>query len=487
MAQETEETRPDGARQETTPEDRLAPGGPRLALALGVGKLAGSTGRMLKVGGGTSLPGMIARFIDPNVLRKVIGASKARKIAVTGSNGKTTTSQMIGAIGQANDLRVSQNRTGANMLQGVTTVAVNAANLRGELDDDLLVFEVDEGTFSLAIPEIQPDVVIVNNIFRDQLDRYGELNKVADALERIIRELPATSTVLLNADDPLVANFAPDMAARRLYFGLEAKGLGGTVPEHSADTVRCVKCQHNFEYDTVYISHLGAYHCPNCGYARPKLDVALTAADMKPQGPTTVTVRTPGGEVTVTMPLLGIHNVYNVTGAIGGAYALGLDLSKAADGLAKIKPAFGRLEPIQAGDQTVYLSFVKNPTSYNTILHTIQDWPGQKHVLVAASNTVVDGEDFAWFWDVEIEEIASDLLSVTCGGTKGEELAMRFKYAGVPEDKIEVIHDRPAALDAGLRKAGPGGSLFIFAGYTPTLELRRAMTERGWVPHVWEE
>ncbi|HEY7349523.1 MAG TPA: MurT ligase domain-containing protein [Ktedonobacterales bacterium] len=460
---------------------------PRLTLALGAGKLAGSTGRLLKVGGGTSLPGMLARAIDPDVLRKVIGASKAKKIAITGSNGKTTTSQMIGAAGLANGLRVSQNRTGANMLQGVTTVAVNAANLRGELDDDLLVFEVDEGTFPLAIPELQPDVVMVTNIFRDQLDRYGELYKVANGLERVIRELPAAATVLLNGDDPLVANFAPDMRARRLYFGLEARGLGGTVPEHAADTVRCVKCQQYFEYEAVYISHLGAYRCPNCGYARPRLDVALTAAEMRPQGPTTVTIRTPGGEAALTMPLVGIHNVYNVTGAIGGAYALSLDLNKAALGLAKVKPAFGRLEPIQAGDQTVYLSFVKNPTSYNTILRTIEGWPGQKHVLVAASNTVVDGEDFAWFWDVEVEEIARDLLSVTCGGTKGEELAMRFKYAGVPEEKIEVVHDRPAALKAGLRKAGPQGSLFIFAGYTPTLELRRAMTERGWVSHVWKE
>ena len=207
---------------------------------------------------------------------------------------------------------------------------------------------------------------------------------------------------------------------------------------------------------------------------------------MKPQGPTTATIRTPGGDVTLTMPLVGIHNLYNVTAAIGGAYGLGLNLPKAAHWLSEDQARFGRLEPIQTGDRTVYLSFVKNPTSYNTILHTVQGWPGEKHVLVAASNTVVDGEDFAWFWDVEIEDIAPDLLSVTCG-SKAEELAMRFKYAGVPDERIEVIHERAAALDAALRKAGPGGSLFIFAGYTPTLELRREMTDRGWVPHVWEE
>ncbi len=485
MVQENEEARRNGAMAGQAAQP--APGGPRLALALGVGKLAGSTGRMFKIGGGTSLPGMLARFIDPDVLRKVVGASKARKIAITGSNGKTTTAHMVAAIAAANELKITQNRAGANMLQGVTTVAVNAANLRGELDDDLLIFEVDEGTFHRAIPEISPDVVIINNIFRDQLDRYGELYKVANNLERIVRELPASATVVLNADDPLVANFAPDMPARRLYFGLDAPALGSTTPEHAADSVRCVKCQHYFEYDAVYVSHLGAYRCPACGFARPRLDIAMTAAEMKPQGPTTVTARTPAGEVTISMPLVGLHNIYNVTGALAGAYALGLDLSLAANGLARLKPAFGRLEPIKAGDKLIYLSFVKNPTSYNTILHTIRDWPGKKHVLVAASNTPVDGEDFAWFWDVEIEEIAGDLLTVTCSGLKAEELAMRFKYAGVPDEKMEIIHDRPAALDAALRKVGPGGTLFIFSGYTPTRELRRTMAERGWVGYEWEE
>ncbi|HKT40685.1 MAG TPA: MurT ligase domain-containing protein, partial [Ktedonobacterales bacterium] len=487
MAQETEDTRPDGASQGPSAATTMpAPGGPRLALALGVAKLAGSTGRMLKIGGGTSLPGMLARKIDPDVLRKVVGASKAKKLAITGSNGKTTTAHIVAAIAAANELKITQNRAGANMLQGVTTVAVNAANLRGELDDDLLVIEVDEGTFHRAIPEINPDVVIVNNVFRDQLDRYGELYKVAGNIERIVRELPASATVALNADDPLVANFV-EMPARRLYFGLDAPAIGGTKPEHSADSVRCPRCQAYFEYDAVYVSHLGAYRCPNCGFARPKLDIALTAASLPPQGPTSITVRTPAGEVSLTMPLLGMHNVYNAVGALAGAYALGMDLSQAASGLANIKPVFGRLEPIKAGDQTVYLSFVKNPTSYNTMLNTVKTWPGQKHVLVAASNTPVDGEDFAWFWDVEIEDIAADLLTVTCSGLKAEELAMRFKYAGVPEEKLEIIHDRAAALDVGLRKAGPGGSLFIFAGYTPVRELRRTMADRGWVGYEWEE
>src|SRR5579883_2604031 len=163
----------------------------RLALAISAGKLAGASGRFFRIGGGTSLPGMIARRIDPNVLKSIVGASKAKKIVITGSNGKTTTARMTAAIADASGQRVSQNRTGSNMLQGVTSVAVNFADIFGRLDSDVLLFEIDEGTMPLAVPEIQPDVVVITNIFRDQLDRYGELYSVASALNTVLEKLPA--------------------------------------------------------------------------------------------------------------------------------------------------------------------------------------------------------------------------------------------------------------------------------------------------------
>jgi lipid II isoglutaminyl synthase (glutamine-hydrolysing) len=461
----------------------------RMAFAISAGKLAGASGRLLRIGGGTSLPGMIARRIDPNVLKTVIGASKARKIVITGSNGKTTTARMTASIPEYSGLHVSHNRTGSNMLQGVTSVAVNFADVFGRLDSDVLILEIDEGTIPLAVPEIQPDVVLITNIFRDQLDRYGELYSVAKALNKMLEDLPESSTILLNGNDPQVANFGLNAKARRLYFGLETTEVGTPVPEQSADIIRCIRCQEDLQYEVAYMSHLGLYHCPNCGYTLPKLDFAATSVKLAPngEGPSHVKIRTPQGEIELDIPLPGIHNVYNATAAIGAAMAAGFQMDRAPEAIASARPAFGRLEKIQAGNQTIYLAFVKNPTSFNLILRLIAQHTGEKHLMVVASNTVVDGEDFAWLWDVDIEEIAQDIRDVVCSGSKAEELAMRLKYAEIPTDRISISHEREAALDAALKNAGPGGTLYIMSSYTPTHELRRIMQRRGWVKHFWEE
>jgi lipid II isoglutaminyl synthase (glutamine-hydrolysing) len=461
----------------------------RLAFAISAGKLAGASGRLFHIGGGTSLPGMIARRIDPNVLKSVVGASKAKKIVITGSNGKTTTARMTAAIADASGRRVSQNRTGSNLLQGVTSVAVNFADFFGRLDSDVLLFEIDEATIPLAVPEIQPDVVVITNIFRDQLDRYGELYAVARALNKMLEELPETATILLNGNDPQVASFGENAKAKRIFFGLETKEVGTPVPEQSADIVRCIHCNSDFVYEVAYMSHLGIYRCPNCGYTLPHLDIAATSVKLATdgEGASDVTLRTPQGEIRLEIPLPGLHNVYNAEAAIGAAMAAGFELDRLQTAMSNVRPAFGRLEKIQADDKMIYLTFVKNPTSFNLMLRLIAQHPGDKHLLLAMSHTVVDGEDFAWLWDVELEEMAERISDAVCSGNKPEELAMRLKYAEVPMDKVSIIHDREAALDAALKNVEPGGTLYIMSGYTPTHELRRIMQKRGWVKHFWEE
>jgi lipid II isoglutaminyl synthase (glutamine-hydrolysing) len=483
-----EASAPDAASAAVAPKGL---GRARLSLAITAGKLAGASGRLLRIGGGTSLPGLIARRIDPRVLKEVVGASKASKIVITGSNGKTTTARMTATIADLSGKHVSHNRSGSNMLQGITSVAVNFANVLGNLDSDLLLFEIDEGTIPLAVPEIQPDVVVITNIFRDQLDRYGELYSVARALDKMLDNLPAISTILLNGNDPQVASFGQNTRARRLFFGLESTEIGTPVPEQSADIIRCIHCQEDLQYEVAYLSHLGLYRCPNCGYTLPKLDFAATsvklAADGK--GPSHVKMRTPQGELELDIPLPGVHNVYNAVAAIAATTAAGLPMEKTPAAIASMRPAFGRLEKIvlPERDQTIYLAFVKNPTSFNLMLRLIAQHSSEKHALIVASNTVVDGEDFAWLWDVDIEEIARDIRDVVCSGSKAEELAMRLKYADIPIDKISIIHEREAALDAALKNAGPGGTLYIMASYTPTHELRRIMQKRGWVKHFWQE
>src|SRR5437588_5632233 len=311
----------------------------RLSLAISAGKLAGASGRFLRVGGGTSLPGLVARRIDPDILKSVVGASKAKKIVITGSNGKTTTARMTATMATSNGKSVSHNRAGSNMLQGVTSVAVNFADIFGRLHSDVLLFEIDEGTMPLAMPEISPDVVVITNIFRDQLDRYGELYSVARALDKMLDDLPESATIILNGNDPQVANFGQNAKTRRLFFGLETTEVGTPVPEQSADIIRCIHCQEDLLYEVAYMSHLGIYRCPNCGYTLPALDIAATSVKLAPdgKGPTHVELRTPQGIMSLEIPLPGLHNVYNAAAAIGASLAAGLDLEKMPSAIANIR------------------------------------------------------------------------------------------------------------------------------------------------------
>jgi UDP-N-acetylmuramyl tripeptide synthase len=462
----------------------------RLTLALAGGKAAGTAARMLGVGGGTSFPGIVARRIDPRVLEKAAAASDARKVIVTGSNGKTTTCRMLAALARAGGLRVTQNRSGSNLLQGVTSAAVAESDLLGRMAAQMLLLEVDEATVRLVAPELRPDTFLITNIFRDQLDRFGELYSMARKLEAVIDGLPASATAVLNGDDPLVASLAPDAPARRLYYGIRAEGAGAQEPEHAADTIRCVRCQHMLSYRVVHLSHLGDYQCPACGNSRPALDIAVTAVRPSESG-SEITVETPAGTYELGVPLPGMHNVYNAVAALAGQIALAttrpLEPAQARRALAGVRPAFGRLEEIRAGERQVVLAFVKNPTSYNTTLREVLRRPGRKHVLAAHSNTVVDGEDFAWLWDTDIEQLVPQLASLTVSGTRAEEVWLRFKYAGADPLLTQVLPGRLAAIDAALTGTPPGDCLYIFAGYTPMRELRGIMQRRGWVRPSWEE
>ncbi len=462
----------------------------RLTLALAGGKAAGVASRVLRAGGGTSFPGMVARRIDPRVLPKVLATGDVRKLVVTGSNGKTTTCRMLAALAEAGSLKVTQNRSGSNLLQGVISAAVRGADLRGRMDAQVFLLEVDEATVRLLTPEMQLDTFVVTNIFRDQLDRFGELYSMAKKLEDVIEALPASATVVLNGDDPLVASLAPEARARRLYFGI-AGGGGTQVPEHAADTIRCVRCQHLLSYRAVHLSHLGDYQCPACGNARPRLDVAVTEVRPSPEGGSEITVETPAGRFALHVPLPGVHNVYNAAAALAGATALPfprpLEPAEARRAMAALRPAFGRLEEIHAGERKVVLAFVKNPTAYNATLREVLQRPGRKHLLAAHSNTVVDGEDFAWLWDVDLEQLVPQLASLVVSGTRAEEVALRFKYAGARPELMQVLPGRPAALDRALAGTPAAEPLYIFAGYTPMRELRGVMQRRGWVRPSWEE
>jgi UDP-N-acetylmuramyl tripeptide synthase len=431
------------------------------------------------------MPGLIARRIDPDVLTRVVRDSGVPVIVVTGSNGKTTTGRMLTALLRAEGLTARSNGAGANLVQGVTTLAVDAADFRGRLSDDVLVAEVDEGALRQVVPELAPKAVLALDLFRDQLDRYGELHAVSDALAAVARGLPSDAAWIANADDPLVAFLAPERIEGRVTFGLELDHSTDRITS-AADSIRCPRCGAALVYDRVYLSHLGAYNCPACGLSRPRLDVAVTSLELTGIAETNLTVRLPTGELALRIPQAGVHVAYDVAAALAVLVGLRIAPDHAEAALATVQPAFGRLEVAQAGDRRIVLGFVKNPTSYNTTLKTLAGMDEPRQLLIAASNTPVDGEDFAWLWDVDFGMAADLLERVTVSGTRADELANRLKYAGVGPHLMAVVGDRRRALETALAGTPPGGQLTILAGYTPMLELRALMHERGWVGRLRE-
>ena len=469
--------------------DRRAPGPKtslsfRTFLAVVAGKTAAHATRLAGRGGGTSITGMVARRVDPLVLERLVRDRGVPVVAITGSNGKTTTARFTAALLRGEGVTVSHNSAGANLIQGVTSLAVSYADLRGRLPDGVLVAEVDEGALPKVAPELAPRALLVTDLFRDQLDRFGEIYAVADAIESVAATLPAESALVVNADDPMVATLASERQGKRVTFGLAIERSTDRITR-AADTIRCPKCRSDLEYRYVYLSHMGDYSCSKCGFARPKLDVAVTSLEVVGLDRTRMEIRTPVGKLVLEIPQSGVHIAYNAAGAIAILVGLGVSLEHAVKSLASVGPAFGRLEKIDADGRALVLAFAKNPTSYNTTLRALATEEEPRQLLIAASNTLVDGEDFGWLWDVDFETMAPNVERAVVSGTRADELANRLKYAGVSSERLTIVEDRTAALDAALSGLPADRRLVVLTGYTPLIELRNEMTRRGWTGRYW--
>jgi UDP-N-acetylmuramyl tripeptide synthase len=453
-------------------------------LALAAGKGAAWATRLIGRGGGTAITGMVARKVDPLILDELVRIPGVPVVAITGSNGKTTTARFTAALLRGEGVAVGHNSAGANLVQGVTSLAVSYASLRGRLPDGVLVAEVDEGALPQVAPETLPRALLVTDLFRDQLDRFGEIYAVRDAIESVAATLPPEAALVVNADDPMVATMAEKRDGRRVTFGLKLARSTDQITR-AADTIRCPRCQSDLKYRYVYLSHMGDYSCPKCGFVRPKLDVAVTSLEVVGLDRTRCDIQTPTGRISLDIPQSGVHIAYDAAGAIAILVGLGVSLEHAAESLASVGPAFGRLEKIEADGRTVILAFAKNPTSYNTTLRALSTEAEPRQLLIAASNTLVDGEDFGWLWDVDFESMAPRVERAVVTGTRADELANRLHYAGVPTDRLKVIEDRPEALTEAIALLPPGARLVVLSGYTPLIELRNEMRRRGWTGRYW--
>src|SRR5689334_9875659 len=427
---------------------RLAAG---VAAAKAVGTLARTAGR----GGGTSLPGKVLTRVEPHAIAQLASRLDRGSVVISATNGKTTTAAMVASVLERTGARLVHNRAGANMAGGVASALASASRRGGRaMAGDAGLFEVDEFWLGPLVEELEPRALLLGNLFRDQLDRYGELETIADRWAAVVNASHAE--LVLNADDPLVADLG--RTRQPTYYGVEDEALALPALQHASDSKHCRRCGHAYEYEAIYLAHLGHYRCPNCGQRRPDPAVTATGVELHGIRSATFTLSAPAGERRIELPLPGLYNVYNALGAAALCLALGAGLDAVAAGLEGVAPAFGRAETLDLDGRPTSILLVKNPAGANEVLRTLALEAGELELLGVLNDRTAYGRDVSWVWDADWELLAPSLARVTCSGTRAAELALRLKYAGVETDRLIVIEDLEAALDTAL--AGGSGPLY---------------------------
>jgi UDP-N-acetylmuramyl tripeptide synthase len=450
----------------------------RLAVETAAARALGAVSRSARRGGGTTIPGKILWKVDPGAVDALAARLPQGVALVSATNGKTTTTAMAAEI-LGNGRRLAWNRAGANLLSGVASALV--AGRRAELG----LFEVDEGALPEAMARTGPRTVVLGNLFRDQLDRYGELEIVAERWRDAVARLPSAATLIANADDPVLADLAESRDAA-LRFGLDDPRQARAALQHAADSKYCVRCGTPYEYAAVYVGHLGDYRCPQCDHRRPELDVVATDIELRGLLASRFRLVAPAGTTEIELALPGLYNVYNATAAAALALSLGASLAEVREGLARFSAAFGRFERIPAGGKSVVLLLIKNPAGANEVVRTLEI--GVPPVLVIALNdAIADGQDVSWIWDVDFEPLLEHVGLVIATGERAAEVGLRMIYGGLPRERLEVVPALEEALDRGLGLLEAGTELVVLPTYTAMLALRGILAERGAVRPYWEE
>ena len=464
---------------------------PRLLAAILAARSAGLASRTLKTGGGSTMPGVVARRVDPKVLTKLSKRLPMGSAAITGTNGKTTTTRMVSKIFQTAGIEAVNNSTGANLITGVTAALVADSGVSGRPTSKMGLFEIDEASVPKVAAEADLKLLAVMNLFRDQLDRYGELAYTGKVITSAFADLPPDGIVVLNADDPLVASLGRS-ARRSVFYGVDDPGLDTGRLQHVADSKDCPVCGTALDYESVYMGHVGVYDCHNCDFTRPELQYRASRVRFDGARGSEFLLSTPRGGIAIRIEIPGLYNVYNAVAAAAVAAESGVGLAEIARGLREFGGAFGRVERVQAGDREAFLLLIKNPVGFNEILRTFVTDAKARNVLIAINDNDADGRDVSWLWDVDFEMLAearakglTDLPPFMVSGIRAADMAVRLKYAELPVG--QVIPDRKKAIQTALAATPPGETLYVLPTYTAMLEIRKTLSELGYTHPFWED
>lgn len=418
------------------------------------GKIISKLINTFNLGNGSTWPGHIALSVNKRFIKDLLVKSDTPVIFVVGTNGKTTTTSLIKHFIQANNKQVIQNTSGANLLNGIASTLLLNAGFNGKIQTDFLLFEIDENVFPLALKEIRPDVIVMLNLFRDQLDRYGEVQAIAHKWKKTLESLPPKTTLVLNADDPQIAYIGKDLKNPVHYFGLEKNSFQLSNPDHASDSTYCPRCEEKLEYSKLSYSHLGLWHCPNCDLTRPD----------------------PSYSDLPKSQLSGTYNEYNLQAAFLTVTTIGLSLERTREAVKSFMPAFGRQEEIMLHGKKTKIILAKNPAGFNETLRTIKKLNGE-HLFFILNDRIADGKDVSWIWDIDLEKYVEDFSSITISGERAYDIALRVKYAqNQKHNSFHVVADLDKALQHALKNTPSNKTLFILPTYTAMLDLRKIIT-----------
>lgn len=442
-------------------------------------------------GGGTAAPGLVALQIDPSVVSRIAGRLPGGAVVVAGTNGKTTTSRLIADMVEASGLEVIHNRSGSNLSRGVAATFVEHSSSRGEPHGEIAVIEADEAALPEIIALVQPRLIVLNNLFRDQLDRYGELNTVGRKWQSAFQKLTSDTRLVVDVDDPTLAAITGNLEAPRTTFGLSATEHQLQELPHAADAAVCRQCGGDLTYRELYLGHLGDWVCASCGSERPPLDVV--GSDVRLDGTASMTMSVTSSSqaiVDVTVGIPGVYNAYNVTAAVATAFELGIAPVAIRRALEQFRSPFGRAERIAFRGREISIALVKNPVGFNEVLRTITGGGGEltAPTLIVINDEFADGRDVSWLWDVDFEMLARGSQPIATAGIRSADMANRLKYAGVSESRLlELDGPIDRALNDFLARTTASKEVSILPTYTAMLAVREALGNAGAVDRFWEE
>lgn len=447
-------------------------------LVLFITKLSAYVSRLLGRGGGQALPGLLAEWLDPDLARKLVVGLPHGVIIVTGTNGKTTTTKLIRAALEAAGEQVLSNTTGSNLKRGVVSALITAADWRGGLRRKTIgLFEVDEASLRQVAPLLQPSHILVLNLFRDQLDRYGELDTTAALIGQGIAATKAQ--LYLNADDPLVASLAKyagsSSSERVSFFGIEGLPVqASTAYQMATDSDRCPVCHERLEFSRVFYGHVGHYRCHYGHFSRPQPGVAITSVASADLQGSRFTLALDGHRSEFSFPLPGTYNLYNALATVSLGYGLGLDIETMRSTLARAEPAFGRVEQVAIKGRMVYLLLIKNPAGFTQVLETFLIGHKEPRVMLAVNDLDADGRDVSWLWDVPLEALTPMKPVVVTAGIRGADMALRLHYAGIVSEGFEDLGN---AVERLIEQTPVGETAYILPTYTAMLQVRKLLSK----------